>query len=370
MNGVTVDPEARTMRVQGGAKFLEVFPVTQAHGLAPLSGSAPHVGVVGYTLGGGYGLMGRKYGLAVDSVCSVEMVLASGEIVTASATENPDLFWAVRGGGGAYGVITEIEMALYPEGTVFGGATIYPAVDLEEILNAFTAWSKTMPDEVTSAIQIMNLPPAPFIPEPLRGQCVVAVNACVCGGLENPEELVAPIRNLGPAIMDMWGPIPYTESGIIFNDPVDPMPAIARGLLLSDMDAEMVGNLMAGNGPAHQSPLTIIQLRHLGGQISRVDHAATAVGCRRDANYLIYTIAVPHPMAPPEAIHAHTTRMFEALDGHTVCPGPLNFLGEGTVEAKTIRELFTNGDYERLREVKSAYDPENAFPYASLGLSE
>ncbi|RYG43193.1 FAD-binding oxidoreductase [bacterium] len=370
MNTVTVDVAGRTAWIGGGAKFEDLLPASQAAGLAPLSGSAPHIGVVGYTLGGGYGLLLRQYGLAVDSVRSAQIVTADGEAIRVSATEHADLFWAILGGGGAFGVIVEIEMELYPAATVYGGATIYPADDAESILNAYAAWTATLPDSVSSCIQVMNLPPAPFIPEPLRGRAVVNVNACVCGDLEGAEEWVRPMRELGPSFVDMWGTFPYAESAQIYNDPRDPMPALGRGVLLSDLNPETVANLMETHGPIPQSPLLSIQIRHLGGAMARVPHEKTAIGCRRDAKYLIYMLGVPHPMATPEAILGKQSAIFEAISGHTMCPGPLNFLGEGMVKAEEIRALFDDPDFERLQSVKRSYDPHNRFPFASLGFCE
>ncbi|RYE71131.1 MAG: FAD-binding oxidoreductase, partial [Hyphomicrobiales bacterium] len=335
-----------------GAKFEHLLPETGKVGLAPLCGSAPHVGIVGYALGGGYSLLSRQYGLAIDHVLSAQVVNAEGELIRASATENPDLFWAIRGGGGAFGVITELEMALVPVATVYGGATIYPAENVEELLNAYAAWIATLPDNVTSCLQLMNLPPAPFLPPILQGRAVVNINACVCGDLENAEELVRPMRELGEPLIDMWSEFPFAEAGRVFQDPVDPMPAIGKGVLLTDFNAETVANLAKANGPVAQSPIVSLQVRHLGGASARVAHEATPIGCRREAAYLVYALAVPNPMAPPEAIAAHQERIFEALMPHTLCNGPLNFLGEGNLKAESIRGVYNEASYRRLCEVK------------------
>ncbi|RYG30762.1 FAD-binding oxidoreductase, partial [bacterium] len=368
MNDVTVDAASRTAWVGGGAKFEQLFPMAQACGLAPLSGSAPHVGVVGYTLGGGYGLLLRQYGLAVDSVRSAQMVTANGDLIRVSANENTDLFWAILGGGGAFGVITELEMELYPVAAVFGGATIYPADKAEGLLNAYARWAENLPESVSSCFQIMNLPPAPFIPEPLRGKSVVNINACVCGDLKGAEELVRSMRELGPTILDQWGTFPFAESAQIYNDPRDPMPALGRGVMLSDLNSETIANLMAANGPVPQSPLVSIQIRHLGGAMTRVPHDKNAIGCRRDAAYILYLLGVPHPMATSEAIEGHQSAIEAAVSTHTMCPGPLNFIGEGSVKPEVVRAVFDDPDFQRLQAIKKSYDPQNRFAYASLGL--
>jgi hypothetical protein len=368
MNAVTVDAETRMARIQGGAKFADVFTATQPLGLAPLSGSAPHVGVVGYTLGGGFGLLLRQHGLAIDSVRSAKIVTADGELVTASPNENADLFWAIRGGGGCFGVLVEIEMELYPEATVFGGATIYPAEDLERLYGAYAAWTQGLPDHVSSCIQLMNLPPLPMIPEPLRGKAVVNINACVCGDLADAEELVRPMRELGEPILDMWGAFPYAESGRIYNDPVNPLPACGQGVLLRDMSPEFITRFLEAVGPAQRSPQVNIQLRHLGGAMARVPHAETPLGHQRDAKYLVYFLSVPNPHVSHETIRAHSTGVISAIGEHVLCRGPLNFLGEGDVGGDAVSGAYQAASLDRLREIKKSRDPQNRFPFCGVGL--
>ncbi|WP_227624927.1 FAD-binding oxidoreductase [Fimbriimonas ginsengisoli] len=369
MSSVAVDPKTRIAKIGGGAQFKHVFAVAQPHGLAPLSGSAPHVGVVGYTLGGGFGLMIRKHGLAIDSVRGATIVTPEGELVRATDKENTDLFWAIRGGGGAFGVIVEIEMELVPQPMVYGGATIYPAENVEEIYNAYAKWTADLPEEVSSCIQLMNLPPLPIVPEPLRGKAVININACVCGDLQNAQAHVQPMRELGQPILDMWGEFPYAESARVYNDPIDPLPATGRGVLLTEMTPQMISRLLGAIGPVERSPQVNIQLRHLGGAMARVAHDETPVGCRREAKYLIYFLGVPNPFVPAEAMREHANHVIDAIAPHTLCRGPLNFVGEGDVEAASVRAVFNQPSFERLTSIKRSIDPENRFRFSSVGLA-
>jgi hypothetical protein len=370
LDSVSIDARARTAKVGAGCKWADVIGPAQELGLAPLSGSAPHVGVVGYTLGGGYGLMVRKYGLAVDSVRSIQIVTADAEVVTASQDENSDLFWALLGGGGAFGVVTEMEIELYPHPFVYGGAVIYPIELAPQVYARYAEWTPTLPDEVTSSIAMMNIPPLPFVPEPLRGQCVVLVTGCVAADEATGEALMKPMREIGHPIMEMFGNLPYTMSGMIHQDPVDPLPAGGQGVLLRDLDQEALKTLVEATGPMSQSPNLKIEIRHLGGAMSRVAHEATSIGCRRDAQYLLYVLGVPTPGNEPERMDAHAKSIFRALEPWVICRGPLNFLGEASVPADAIRKLFSQSDYERLLAVKRNLDPQNLFAYSSLGIAQ
>lgn len=370
MNGVRIDPATGQARVQGGALVKDVLAAAHPHGLAMLSGSSPEVGVVGYTLGGGFGLMIRKHGLAIDRVLSARIVTPDGRLVTASADENTDLFWAIRGGGGAFGVVVEMTLELVPQPTVFGGTTIYPAENVEAMMKAFAAWSRELPEEATSAIVLMNLPPLPSIPEPLRGRAVVAINGCLCGDVADTEALVAPMRALGEPILDMWGTFPYAASGCIFNDPTEPMPSVGQGAMLRDFSDETIERMLAAIGPIDQMPQVALQIRHVTGAMARVDHAETPIGGFRDANYLFYAVGVPNPFASAAAILDHSSAVLSAAGDSLLCLGPLNFIGEGRVNSNAVKGVFGADEYARLQEIKRMVDPENTFCFASVGLCD
>jgi hypothetical protein len=370
MRGVRIDPATRMAYIQGGALVKDVLAAGQPHGLAMLSGSSPEVGVVGYTLGGGFGLMIRKHGLAIDRVRSVRVVTPDGALVTANAEENADLFWAIRGGGGAFGVVVEMTMELVEQETVFGGATIYPAENAEAILRAYAAWTEGQPEEVTTTLLMMNLPPLPVVPEPLRGRAVIVINGCVCGSLEGAEEAVRPLREMGTPILDHWGTMPYSANACIYNDPTEPMPALVQGALLGDLSPKTIERMVAVIGPIDQMPQLCFQVRHIDGAMGRVAQGETAIGGFRRASYMVYTIGVPNPFASIAALHDHADSVLTALGDAVICRGPLNFLGEGKVRAKDVCGLYGESEYERLGQVKRAIDPDNAFRYAGVGIRD
>lgn len=370
LNSVTIDAEARRAHIGGGALWSDVLGPAEEAGLAPLSGSSPHVGVVGYTLGGGYGLMVRKYGLAVDSVREMRVVTPCGDLVTASATENADLFWALLGGGGAFGIVTEIAIELYPEARVFGGATIYPAERAEELCLAYREWVSDLTEDVTSSFVLINFPPLPFIPEPLRGRAVAMITACVSASVEDPEALVAPIRGFGGEIVDTFMHLGYSASGQICQDPVDPLPALGQGVLLGSLSEENIKAMLGAVGPMSQSPTLQFQLRHLSGAATRGAQGQSSADSRRHAEFLLYAVAIPNPMVPVEAMDAHARGVFAALEDAVICRGPLNFLGEGRVPGGDIRGIYCDETYGRLDAIKKNYDPENRFRFAGIGICQ
>lgn len=260
MRGVSVDPEARTARVEAGALWSDVLPQAQTHGLAGLVGSSSGVGVVGYTLGGGFGWLGRKYGFAADSVREAEVVTADGELVKASARENADLFWGLKGGARNFGVVTSLEFALYPVPTVYGGNLFYPDKRAAEVLELYGGWSETLPDEMTTAVAFLNLPPIPQLPEPLRDGSFVSVRACYCG--EEPEERCEELMGfwheaLGDPVMDTFGAMLSAAIDAISMDPTEPMGAYGHSEMLRELSLEAIETLVEVTGPS--SPLILRQ---------------------------------------------------------------------------------------------------------------
>lgn len=368
MKRVSIDTEARTATLQGGAQWQDVLTPAGAAGLAGLCGSAPHVGVVGYTLGGGYGVLLRKHGLAIDAVVSLRVVTADGEIRVASRESNPDLYWAILGGGGAFGVVTEMEIRLFPQPQVFGGTLFYPIELADQALTTFAEWTQDLPDEVTSGIAVMNLPPLPIVPPPLQGRAVIAFTATVCGDIARAEDLLMRMRTLGEPILDTFAALPFEACGAIYRDPVEPMPAIGNGVLLRELTPGTVRNLLGALGPAERMPTLKVEIRHLGGAMARVAHGTTAIGTRREAAYLLFMLGIPNPFASPEAIEAHAEETFTALGDAVLCRGPLNWIGEGRVKPETMRDVFSDESHARLVETKNAVDPENRFRFAGIGI--
>lgn len=368
LNSVKIDPVSKTAVIGAGVRWKEVIEAAYPYGLAPISGSSPNVGVVGYTIGGGYGITSRKHGLAIDNVRDFRIVLPNGQVTLASSDENPDLFFAVLGGGGSYGVVTEMTIYLHGHSEVFGGSVMFDASRASEIYIAYAEWTSGLPDEVSSAIHIMNFPPAPFIPEFLRGRSMVIVIACVCGQMEHAEEWLKPMRLMEGAELDSFHKMPYTESGAIFQDPVDPLPANGRGVLLHDFTAETAAAFLDAIGPIPASPNLMIQLRHLGGAITGNSDPRVCIMRNRKAKYLAYLLGVPMPGNPPESMAAHAENVFKRIEPWVLSRGPLNWLGEGAVEPSSIRSVFSEEEYTRIKTVKESIDPLNRFSNAGLGI--
>ena len=248
MRGIEIDAVNRTARVEAGVVWAEVAEAAGAYGLAALAGSSPDVGVVGYTLGGGLSWLGRRYGLAASNVVSVEIVTADGAIRRIDAESDPDLFWAIRGGGGSFGAVTAIEFVLFPVAEVYAGVMLFPIERASEILHAWREWTADMPDDMTTVGRLLQLPPIPDIPEPLRGRSFVGVEAFYLGTEAEGAALVAPIRALGPEI-DTVATIPAAALQHVHMDPEQPVPGLGDGMLLDDLPAAGIDALVAAAGP-------------------------------------------------------------------------------------------------------------------------
>ena len=361
MRGVRVDPLARTARVEAGALWKDVIPKAHEHGLAALAGSAPHVGVVGYTMGGGFGWLGRKYGLNSASVTEAEIVTADGELLRLSADENPDLFWGLKGGGGNFGIVASLQFRLYPLVSVFGGSVFYPVERAREVLNAYARWSADLPDEMTTAVAFMNIPPLPHLPEPLRGRSVVVVKGCFCG--ERPgdgEEMFRPVREgLGGPILDTFREMPVTEMDRISMDPVDPLGVIQHAELLSDLSPGAVEALVRVAGVGSGSPLTILELRRLGGALVGAPEHPNLLG---GARYSMNAIGATFTPDMVEGVKAHLLRLVEATRPYQTGKTFLNFMEEDPSEDR-VRAAYTPGDWERLVDLKARRDPHNLFRF-------
>ena len=360
MTGVEVDAASQTAWIEAGAKWGLVLEATQPHGLAPLLGSSPDVGAVGYTLGGGIGWLARKYGLAADSVLSFEVVTAAGELVRASQDENPDLFWGLRGGGGSLGVVTGMEIRLYPVTTVYGGSLIYPASLAKEILTRYRDWIASAPDELTSSIAMMNFPPIPQIPEFLRGQSVVMVRGCYVGPMERGAALVDAWRAWRTPMADNFGEMPFSQVAAISNDPVDPSAGLSTSVWLGELSDEAIDTLVQyGVTP---SGLTLSEIRHVGGAVSQGDERLNVYGNRESLLVLQMVAMTPTPEIW-QAQEQYTSQFKQALEPFLTGRVYINFL-EGKEKQERTRDAYSPEAFRRLTEIKAKYDPENRFRYS------
>ncbi|MEU7582479.1 FAD-binding oxidoreductase [Streptomyces sp. NPDC041068] len=354
LDSVTVDPEARTVTVGAGVRWGQVVEAAAPHGLAPLNGSSPSVGAVSYTLGGGLGLLAREFGYAADHVRSVDVVTADGTLRHVTADGDPELFWGLLGGGANLGVVTELEIGLVPVARVFGGAIAFDGreVDTSALLRGYEAWTRTVPDEVTSSVLALVYPDIPQLPPHLRGRYLVSVHVAFTGSAAEGERLVAPLRELGPALTDTLREMPYTESASIHSDPDFPHAYYADNAVLSDLDVEAAGELLALTGP-QASSMHVVKIHHLGGALARPAHNAVS---HREAGWaaMILSSLDGTDVATLRKVHAEA---FGKVAPQTVGRF-LNFVFGGGDRTEGIYAPDTR---KRLAELKATYDPANLF---------
>jgi FAD/FMN-containing dehydrogenase len=353
MRGVWIDAEAQRARVEAGVLWIEVVEAAAEHGLAALAGSSPDVGVVGYTLGGGLSWLARKHGIGANRVTAVEIVTADGQHLRADREHHTELFWAVRGGGGSFGIVTALEFELFPIHEVYAGVMFFPYERSSEVLHAWREWVDTLPEELTSVGRIMQFPPIPEVPEPLRGRSFVLVEAIYLGDEAEGAELVRPIRELGPEI-DTVALIPAKALSHLHMDPPQPVPGIGDGMLLSDFPAEAIDALVAVAGPDSGSPLVSVEVRHVGGAVRRSSPEHGALD-RLDGDFLMFAVGIPMNEEIAAAVHAHVELVKVALAPWNARQMYLNF-SERPIGA---RSMFGADNYRRLRAIKAEYDPED-----------
>jgi FAD/FMN-containing dehydrogenase len=363
MRAVSVDPASRTARVQGGALWGDVDHETQAHGLATTGGIVSHTGVAGVTLGGGIGFLMRRHGLVVDNLMSAEVVTADGGIVRASTDEHPELFWALRGGGGNFGVVTSFRFALHPLGpTVLAGPIFWAADDTADVLRFYRDFVADAPDELGSVVRLGTIPPLPGIPEDLHWRRGLAVNTCYAGGVEDGERAVRALRGFGRPLVDMLAPSPYAG----FQTGID--ATVLHGWHYRWKSTNLAGlsddaiSVIADHAYAAGSPRSCVVMFHFGGAVARVPHDATAYA-GRDVTHNIVIEGVWLPEESDAYAHSETVwarRFFEALQPHRAGSVYVNFL-DADDDSGRVREAYGDQTYRRLAEVKATYDPDNVF---------
>lgn len=359
MRDVRVDPERHTARVGAGVRWDMVIGAASGYGLAPLNGSTPDAGVVGYTLGGGLPVLGRTFGFAADHVRSMEVVTADGTVCHVDRDHEPDLFWALRGGKGNFGVVTEVEFDLMPVARIYGGGIYYPGEHAPAVLHAYRAWAATLPDEMTTSVALLRLPDLPAVPEPLRGRCVVHLRVAHVGPAADGERLVAPMRAAAPILIDGVAEMPYAAVGSIHNDPTDPLPAWDGGCLLRELPAEAVDALLAAAGPQlGDLPLIMVEIRQLGGVMSRQPDPPNCAGGRDAAFSLVVVGAFPPPLR--EIVPHLGAGVLSAVGPWSTGGTHANF-GAAAYQDGGAARAWTARDYQRLQAIKRAYDPANLF---------
>lgn len=357
MKQIHIDPEARLARVQPGATSGDLAGPANAHGLALTTGDTHSVGFGGLTTGGGVGFMVRKYGLTIDNLVAAEVVTAAGEIVTASADERPDLFWAIRGGGGNAGIVTEFTFRLAAVSQILGGELILSAT--REVVRGYLDYVTEAPEDLTTIAHLMHAPPAPHIPQELVGQLVFSILVCWSGEQAAGQAAVAPLRALATPLVDALAPIPYPEIYRFTAHQAEPHAASLRMMFANDLsDAALDAALSAMRESS--SPFSLVQFRGLGGAFARVPVGATAFA-HRDQRYFVAIIGLwLDPAADPAPHQAWTAALWEQIrhEGHGVY---VNFLEEEG--DRRVRDAYPPATYARLAAIKRHYDPTNLFRF-------
>jgi len=355
LGGVQIDADAGSARVGGGALWDEVVPRASELGLAALHGSSPNIGIAGYTLGGGVGFYHRKHGLACNRVTAIELVTAGGEQIRVDAEHEPDLFWALRGGGGSFGVVTALEFDLLPLPEIFAGALLFPAEQASEVLHGWREWTAGMPEEMTSVGRLMNFPPVPEVPDPFRGKSFAVLEVIYCGDPADGEELMAPLRELGSAGTDTIQVQPPAGIADLHMDPQDPVPYTSESMLIRELPPAVIDSLLEAVGPGSGSRLVSVELRHGGGALSQAPYDAGALATLPGSfvTFAVGFVPVPEAMAPTRAWLGAFRASLEPYDAGRY----FNFVEESF----DIAQIFPPEVLDRLREVKQRYDPENLF---------
>ena len=362
MRGVWVDPVDRMVRVQGGALWGDVDHETQGHGLASTGGIVSHTGVGGVTLGGGIGWLMRSYGLVVDNLLEAEVVTAEGEVIRASANDHPDLFWALRGGGGNFGVVTSFRFRLHPLGPIVeAGPVFWAAEDTIDVLRFYREFVDHAPDELGNVVRLGTIPPWPSVDEELHFRPAIAVASCYAGPVADGERVVRPLREFGTPLVDLVGPTPYVDHQGGIDDTVPHgWHYNWKSANLTGMSDDVIG-IVAEHAYEATSPRSCVVMFHLGGAVARVPRDATAYP-GRDAEYNIVIEGVWLPEQHDDVAASETawTRGFiDALRPHRAGVY-VNFL-DSDDDSSRVLEAYGEDTYRRLAEVKAAYDPDNVF---------
>jgi FAD/FMN-containing dehydrogenase len=358
MKGIRVDPRSRRARVQAGVLWGELDHESQSFGLATTGGIVTHTGVAGLTLGGGIGWLQRKHGLTIDNLVSADVITADGELVTASATENADLFWGLRGGGGNFGIVTEFEFRLHQVGPmVYAGPIFWPIEESPRLLRFYRDWAAAAPDELMTIILHRKAPPLPFVPPELHGKLVVGVACCYAGPVEDGERAVRPLKAFGKPVLDLCQPKPYVAHQAMF-DPSFPHGwwYYVRACDVGELTDEVI-DITVEHALRIESPLSSFPIWQLGGAVARVGDDETAFH-GRTAGYT-FNIATTTEAADGFEEEREWSRAFwTALQPHHTSVY-VNFLMEEGEER--VREAYGPAKYERLKALKRRYDPENVF---------
>jgi hypothetical protein len=346
--------EGERARAEAGALAETVAGAAIEKGMCSMPGTSPNVGVVGYTLGGGLSWFGRKHGWACNRVAAIELVTADGEARTVDATSDPDLFWALRGGGGGYAIVTALHVELLPIAEVYAGALLFPAEVGVDGVRRYRDWAATAPEEVSSTLRLLNLPPIPDIPEPVRGKKLLGIAAAYIGSQDEGERAIAPLREIGEPVMDTFDQIPASGLGRIAMDPEPPVPGLGHHRVISELPDEAIDALYEVAGPESGSPLLLAELRQLGGALGRPAENGGALD-KLDAEWVMLGIGMLMDPSMRDPIDGQLDKLADAVQPWTTEGGYFNY-AERPCDVDAILPAAT---CERLAHVKRSWDPDN-----------
>jgi hypothetical protein len=353
MRAIEVDAAAQTARVQAGVLMIELAAAAHAAGLCSMPGSAPDVGVIGFTLGGGLGWLGRRFGFACNRVRAIELVTADGEVKRVDADSDGDLFWALRGGGGGYAIVTALELALLPFSEVYAGALIFPAELGADAIRQYREWAAAVPDEITSVVRFLRPPPLPDVPEPIRDRPLLTIDGAFIGSQADGERLFAPLRELGQPIMDTFAQMPGEGLCKIHMDPEQPVPGIGHHDVIGELPDEAIDAFVSVAGPDAGSPLLLAELRQLGGALGRAAENAGALASI-DAAFAMFAIGLPMTPELGQMIPGYLDRVQDTMKPWASDGGYFNFAERPC----DLDAILPPAVCERLREVKHRWDPD------------
>jgi len=362
MNQVTIDIENRTARIEPGVRWSEVIDQAAKYGLAPMNGSSPLVGAIGYTLGGGHSAAwSRSKGYAADHVVSLDVVTADGELRHATAQREPELFWALRGGQGNFGVVTAMVCDLFPQTRIYGGGVWFPIEHVPEVVPAWREWAETLPEEATTSIAVQRLPELSDLPERLQGASVLHLRFIHLGTAAEGEQLFAPMRSIASTVLDTVGEMPYTSIGLVHMDPQNPMPYSERTMSIRDLSDEAIDAFIALTGPQSDCPLISVEIRQLGGAMDRQPAVPNAVASR-GVPYVLIAFGVSSSAEKDKFVRGYLDKLIRELKPWAANRPVVNFVPpEEAVTPDELRDVYGAERYDVLARVKKIYDPLNIF---------
>jgi hypothetical protein len=358
---LSIDPDTRSATIGAGVRWAAVVEAAAQHGLAPVTGSSTSVGVVGLVTGGGLGPLSRSHGFAADYARGFTVVTGDGELVEATAEVNPDLFWALRGGKGGLGIVTEVRLELPAIRELYAGALFFEEQHIEQVFRAWVDWTADAASGVTTSAAIFRFPPFDFIPEPLRGRTLLAIRFAYPGDAAEGERLAAPLRAAAPVYLDQLNDLPLDKIAMIHGDPDQPGPGWDRGVLLTDIDQNFATALLSQAGAGAQLPMLLIEVRHLGAATHPDVPGGSAVG-GREANFALTLIGAPDPSLFDTVLPAVADQVLAVLAPWVSPQTNINFAGR-LLSAEHFASAWPAETFARLAAVRKKHDRDVVFPY-------